>query len=95
MISLRSQTLYPDEILIIDGSNNNVTEDMLEENNFFSTKYFKVDEDHKGLTLQRNYGIRQVSLESEFICFFDDDIVPERDYFEKLLKTSQALTSIV
>lgn len=87
LISLRSQTLYPDEILIVDGSNNNVTEDMLEENNFLSTRYFKVDEDHRGLTLQRNYGIRQVSLKSEFICFFDDDIVPERDYFEKLLKT--------
>ena len=85
--ALKYQTLYPGEILIIDGSDNEVTEKMLHNNDFKAVKYFKVSTENRGLTLQRNFGINKVSEQSEFICFLDDDIVPENDYFKELIET--------
>lgn len=85
--SVMVQTLYPNDILIIDGSTNNDTETILKENAFKNLKYFKVDAPHRGLTKQRNFGVKGVSPSSEIICFLDDDIVLEPNYFEALIKT--------
>ena len=85
--SVNCQTLYPNEILIIDGSLNNQTQNALEENNFNGLKYFKVQEADRGLTKQRNFGVGCVSKLSEVVCFLDDDIVLEPQYFENLIKT--------
>jgi GT2 family glycosyltransferase len=85
--SVQIQTLYPNEILIIDGSTNNETKIVLEENNFKNLSYFLVPKEHRGLTKQRNYGIDKVKNDSDIICFLDDDIVLEQDYLEQLLKT--------
>lgn len=85
--SVAKQTTYPDEILIIDGSTNNDTEIVLKENTFKNLSYFKIDEANRGLTKQRNYGIKQVSETSEIICFLDDDIVLDKHYFKKLIET--------
>ncbi|MFL1012217.1 glycosyltransferase family 2 protein [Flavisericum labens] len=85
--SVEAQTLYPNEILIVDGSSNNDTKVILNENPFRSLKYFKVDKTLRGLTKQRNYGVQQISETSEIICFLDDDIVLDFKYFENLIKT--------
>jgi len=85
--SVKEQTLYPDEILIIDGSTNNETETFLKENKFLNLSYFMVCESEKGLTKQRNFGISKVSNNMEIICFLDDDTILEEDYFENLIKT--------
>lgn len=85
--SVQEQTLYPDEILIIDGSTNNETESILEENVFQNLNYFKVSPEHRGLTKQRNFGIERVEDEMDVVCFLDDDTVLENDYFEQLLNT--------
>ena len=58
--SVRLQTVYPSEVLIIDGSTNRETQNMLLENTFTNLKYFLVSESDRGLTKQRNFGIRQV-----------------------------------
>ncbi|MBE0391127.1 glycosyltransferase family 2 protein [Flavobacterium sp. PL002] len=87
--SVQSQTLYPDEILIIDGSNNDATAIVLNGNPFQNLNYFKVSDADRGLTKQRNFGIAKVGKEVEIVCFLDDDIVLEKDYFEQLLKTYQ------
>jgi GT2 family glycosyltransferase len=87
--SVVRQTIYPDEILIIDGSRNEETEKQLEKNSFDRLHYYKVSEEHRGLTKQRNYGIARVGHEIEFICFLDDDTVLYKCYFEQLLKTYQ------
>src|SRR6218665_1312381 len=71
--SVKLQTLYPDEILIIDGSTNNATEQMPNEN--------------RGLTKQRNYGVQRVADTTEIICFLDDDTVLDSNYFEEIIKT--------
>jgi GT2 family glycosyltransferase len=85
--SVMEQTIYPYEILIIDGSTNKETELILVENQFKNLKYFLVDPEIRGLTKQRNYGIERVGDEMEIVCFLDDDTVLEKDYFEQLLKT--------
>ncbi|MBC7409668.1 MAG: glycosyltransferase family 2 protein [Arcicella sp.] len=87
--SVQEQTLYADEILIIDGSTNLETELILKENHFKNLCYFAVPLEHRGLTKQRNYGIERVGKYMEVICFLDDDTILERDYFEQLLETYQ------
>lgn len=87
--SVREQTLYPDEILIVDGSTNTETELVLQENPFRNLHYFAVPPEHRGLTKQRNFGIERVGKDVEVVCFLDDDIVLEKDYFEQLLQTYQ------
>ena len=85
--SVATQTQYPDEILIIDGSTDDKTKIVLEENIFKNLKYFIVPKESRGLTKQRNYGIERVGSETNVVCFLDDDTVLETTYFELLLKT--------
>ncbi len=85
--SVQEQTLYPDEILIIDGSTNQETARMLEENSIQNLQYFAVPPEHHGLTKQRNYGMERVGTEMEVVCFLDDDTVLEKDYFKELIQT--------
>ncbi|TDE28033.1 glycosyltransferase [Flavobacterium ranwuense] len=87
--SVQEQTVYPNEILIIDSSTNEETEIILKENRFEDLNYFLVSSQHRGLTKQRNYGIERVEEEMEIVCFLDDDTVLENDYFEQLLQTYQ------
>jgi GT2 family glycosyltransferase len=87
--SVQAQNLYPNEILIIDGSTNEETGIILKENKFENLKYFLVAPEQRGLTKQRNYGIERVGEEIEIVCFLDDDTVLENDYFEQLLQTYQ------
>ncbi|MEC3907355.1 glycosyltransferase [Tamlana sp. 2201CG12-4] len=85
--SVKEQTLYPNEILIIDGSSNEQTEEILNQNQFKNLKYFKAKEEHRGLTKQRNYGVQRVEKESEIICFLDDDTELFLGYFEAIINT--------
>jgi glycosyltransferase involved in cell wall biosynthesis len=85
--SVQKQTLYPDEVLIIDGSTNAETDLVINKNQFDNLSYFLVSDENRGLTKQRNFGISKVNPSSEIICFLDDDTVLEVDYFEQLLAT--------
>lgn len=84
--SVKQQKLYPDEILIIDGSHSEETKKLLEEHQYEQLKYFRVGEEDRGLTRQRNFGIDK-SGEVDVICFLDDDIVLKPDYFQNLIST--------
>ncbi|WP_159023063.1 glycosyltransferase family 2 protein [Formosa sp. L2A11] len=81
------QVLYPDEILIIDGSTNDDTARMLKTNAFKNLKYYKVNDNQRGLTKQRNFGISKVSERINVVCFLDDDITLDTSYFENLIGT--------
>lgn len=85
--SVREQTMYPNEILIIDGSSNNETQLVLKENYFENLDYYQVPNEHRGLTKQRNYGIARVDTTSDIVAFLDDDTVLEKDYFQELINT--------
>lgn len=85
--SVKEQSLCPDEILIIDGSPDNQTEKIITQNRFQNLQYFKVEPKDRGLTRQRNFGIQKVTDSVEIVCFLDDDIVLESDYFKELINT--------
>ena len=84
--SVKAQTSYPNEILIIDGSTDNQTEQLFIKNSFPNLKYHKVDDANRGLTKQRNFGINLVDDSTEVICFLDDDTELETDYFAQVIK---------
>jgi GT2 family glycosyltransferase len=85
--SVALQTVYPNEIIIVDASTNVETKKLLSANQHKNVHYFLVDEATRGLTKQRNFGISKVAENSEIVSFLDDDIVLENDYFENVLKT--------
>lgn len=92
--SVKNQELYPNEILIIDGSSNEETKVILKDNEFRNLKYFLVSDEHRGLTKQRNFGISKVANDSEIICFLDDDTILEPDYFVETIKTFHTNTDV-
>lgn len=93
--SVSTQTLYPNEILIIDGSTNSATKDIINAVEYQNLKYFAVSDEHRGLTKQRNYGILKVSNDSEVVCFLDDDTELDAHYFEEIIKAFKSNKEIV
>lgn len=85
--TVATQSLYPNEILIIDGSSNNLTEEILEVNFFENLTYYKVTPEERGLTRQRNLGIKHVNKDIDIVCFLDDDTLLEQDYFKNIIST--------
>jgi len=86
--SVQSQTKIPQQIVVVDGSTNEETRYLLNESfSMLSLDYFLVDKEHRGLTRQRNFGVQQVNPSIDIVCFLDDDIVLEPDYFEQIEKT--------
>ncbi|RMA57990.1 glycosyltransferase family 2 protein [Ulvibacter antarcticus] len=85
--SVQEQLLYPDQIIIVDGSTNDETLGMLGANSFKNLEYFKVSDEERGLTKQRNFGIEKVLDSMDIVCFLDDDIVLTQTYFKTLIET--------
>lgn len=85
--SLKLQVLFPDEIIVIDGSPDDETKEMLTNSGIKNLRYFKTSAEQRGLTKQRNIGISKVNSFSEIVCFLDDDTVLKPDYFQEILKT--------
>jgi len=85
--SVEKQTLYPDCILIVDGSRDEQTKALFDQYSFRNLQYFLVSENDRGLTKQRNYGVKRVDESTEIVCFLDDDTVLEVTYFEELIST--------
>ncbi len=85
--SVVKQSLYPTEILIIDGSINFETQKNLQKKSIKNLHYFKVEDKDRGLTKQRNFGIEKVANDIEIVCFLDDDTVLTENYFKKLIST--------
>jgi len=92
--SVNNQSLYPNEILIVDGSIDTNTKEMFSTESFENLRYYLVDKKDRGLTKQRNYGISKVSNDSEVIAFVDDDTKLSNIYFETLINTFKEDNSI-
>ena len=84
--SVKLQNVYPNQILIIDGSLNDDTNQILKNNSFVNLEYFKVSPENRGLTKQRNVGISKIKIASEIVFFLDDDVVLEPFYFQNILQ---------
>ena len=84
------QTTLPDEIIIIDGSLDNKTEKVIQEIMQVvggKLAYIHVNATERGLTRQRNLGIKRAK--GKIIAFLDDDTVLQRTYFEEILACFQ------
>jgi GT2 family glycosyltransferase len=93
--SVKEQSLYPDEIIIVDGSPDEDTLELGLASKYDSLQYFKVKPEERGLTKQRNYGINHVNKSTEIISFLDDDTVLEPSYFEEVIKVFQQYDDVV
>lgn len=83
LLSFRSQTARPDQLLIVDGSDNDIR--------YVVDKFSDLDIDYlrvrpPGLTKQRNEGINNVRPEITLVGFLDDDIVLEDEAIKKMLE---------
>ena len=86
--SVRSQTLLPSQVIIVDGSLNDDSLNELKTFSFNGLEYFKVGNEDRGLTKQRNFGIDRVSEDIDVVAFLDDDIVLTKSYFKNLIEFS-------
>ncbi len=89
MNSVVTQSVYPNQIIIVDGSLNQETKTFFETTNFKNLDYFLIDDSNRGLTKQRNFGISKVNASSEIICFLDDDTILDNNYFSEIIQTYQ------
>jgi GT2 family glycosyltransferase len=85
--SLEQQTVYPNQVIIVDGSIDKKTSEIFKKQSFTNLEYFLVKPDQRGLTKQRNFGIDKLKSEIDIVFFLDDDIVLTKDYFSKILKS--------
>jgi len=85
--SIKIQTLYPDEIIIVDASLNMETKKAIEQFTINNLKYYFVDVESRGSARQRNFGINKVSDNIDVVCFLDDDVILTENYFKELIKT--------
>ena len=80
--SIAAQTRLPDELIVVDSSDEKKLEAYLISAKLpFPVRYFNTQ---PGLTLQRNYGIHECS--SELIFFFDDDVDLDANYLAEVEK---------
>jgi GT2 family glycosyltransferase len=75
--SLAAQDRKPDELIIVDASEDDATEEMLARHQDIADianrgLYFRVFGSLKGITRQRNFALRWVT--TDLVVFFDDDV---------------------
>jgi len=82
LMSIEKQTVQPDQVLIVDGSDQPLEKE-LKTNTTVPITYVHVKQ--PSLTKQRNIGIQNLNDAVTLVCFLDDDIEFEPDTVEKLL----------
>jgi GT2 family glycosyltransferase len=74
---------YYDNIIIVDSSDKEDSRKLIRE--FQAIMPIKYIISAKGLTIQRNIGINNISPLSNLIFFFDDDVTLYEDYFYQMI----------
>jgi len=83
--SINSQSRKFDEVIVVDASEHEHFQRMMDLISHFSDfKYHHVDTNNKGLTRQRNLGVRLINSQSTHVTFLDDDLVLESDFLANL-----------
>jgi len=86
ILSLVRQLCVPDELIVVDASDQTGIDDYLTDADLpFKFKYFHT---RPGLTHQRNHGIQNST--GSMLFFFDDDVILERDYIERVHKVFES-----
>ncbi len=82
LASLRAQTRQPHQIIVVDGSEQPV-EDVVESFGDLAVEYVRCVP--PSLARQRNAGMARLAPEISIAGYLDDDVVLERDAFERML----------
>lgn len=77
--SLCNLQLVPTQIIVVDASRDDKTKAIVESIKGLPLEYYHSE---RGLTRQRNFGLD--SARGEIVGFFDDDTVPDPDFFEHI-----------
>lgn len=86
--SLETQSRRPDEVIIVDGSTDDLTERAIADGvRNLHIRYFHVNDEQRGLTKQRNFGLVNVGQDADIIAFLDDDVILDPKYFQSILLT--------
>ena len=84
--SILNQTLKPFEILIIDNASDDKTRKELVALSFNkSIRYFRNNQ-NLGVTGGRNKGIKEANKKSDYLLFFDHDMVADKEMLQELVK---------
>jgi GT2 family glycosyltransferase len=95
--TISKQTCLPNEVIIIDQSDDNRTKDLIENMKSDSdtkVSFRYVHSSVKSLSKARNLGLEEVK-EADIVTFFDDDVVLEEDYFEEIIKVFEQKDAVV
>lgn len=80
--ALRHVEEPPEEIVVVDSSPGDESEKVIRSFPDLPLRYFRVGARERGLTRQRNIAAKE--SRGDVVVFFDDDIVPARDFFREL-----------
>jgi MoaA/NifB/PqqE/SkfB family radical SAM enzyme/GT2 family glycosyltransferase len=86
LYSLSKQTVFPDELIIIDSSDDKKTKILVKKQKKslkFKTTYKKIP--HISIPYARNQGLKMVK--KGIIAFTDDDCHPRRDWIQKIIQS--------
>lgn len=78
--SLDVQSLLPNELIIVDASENKKTFRLVNEKKYISKYKIKYFKSEPGLTRQKNIGVKK--SKGKLLFFFDDDVVLDRKFIE-------------
>lgn len=88
---LKSQTVMPFEVIVVDASDNYVEIKIPELP--FKLKHLVTKD--SSTARQRNLGISQISKKSKYLSILDDDTIPEVEYFQKLVDFLEVNNSVI
>jgi len=87
--SILKQTVSPKEVIVVDDSDNDLTEDLIEKNRKCFTRkaipliYLQGKTGNKSISAARNIGARASS--GDIICFIDDDVILDTSFLKETL----------
>lgn len=87
--SIENQSSKPEEVLIINGDDSEELEEYLRQN-FKTPLNYKIIKSPKGLTRQRNAGIK--CAKGDIVIFIDDDVILNKDYIKEIFSVFQNFT---
>ncbi len=92
IISIQNQTIKPKEIIVVDNGSTDGTAQKVKKL-FTKIKLITLDK-NTGVTGGRNTGIKRANSMSDYLFFFDHDMVAEKDMLKELIKVTDTDTNI-
>lgn len=90
LTNLNSLDSSPNQIIIIDSSDNDNLSRLIADFNGVIYRHVKV----KSAAIQRNIGLLLIDETTKYVCFLDDDVIVPSDYLSKLIEGLETKNAI-